>query len=166
MLLKARIVIHKNEIKMNFVSERRLVNRLHQYWLSLKSEDEDIPKFSKFNESKIEDMWHTCVLFSVEGSGKQPIFKLQNMGDSLSEAFIDDLKNRYFSIRDKSILPGSNFAESMEIAVRTREFIKSEGQFINPKNKIVKYRDCILPFSNAENQVSNLIIGLSWRTIN
>jgi hypothetical protein len=129
------------------ISEKRLVNRLQNYWHSIRG-GKLAPPFSKFNRSAISDMWENCIHLTVINKTedeKANKFKVEYMGNLLKEAFVHDLKGQYLSETDRSILPGSGFANHMEVVLREKVFNKSEGQFINAHNKIVKYRDCILP---------------------
>jgi hypothetical protein len=38
-----------------------------------------------------------------------------------------------------------------------------DGQFINEKNQVVKFRSCLLPFGSDRDNITHIIAGLSWR---
>jgi hypothetical protein len=145
-----------------FVSERRLVNRLKSYW-DLSRGSAELPLFSHFNKSTIEDIWKNCILVSVTNSGRQILYKYDHVGESAVEAFGKDLTGIYASSYEKSLMHGSNLLKYLDKSVEERSFLVSQGQFVNAEDKIIKFRDCILPFVDTQNNVSNLVIGLSWR---
>ncbi len=148
------------------ISERRLVNRLKSYWDSLR-EEADTPLFQKFNQNSIIDMWENCMHFQATATTqRKKIYQCKFVGKNLISAFGKELKDRYVSSYDKRILPGSNLAEAMDNSCDNRVFVLSSGQFVNNENKIVKYRDCIMPFSNFDDNITDLIIGISWRSFN
>lgn len=149
-------------ITTEITSERRLVNRLKNYWDMLRGES-DIPNFAKFNSAQIADMWQNCMSFSVTlTAGRKKMYQCNFVGENVSAGFGKDLKDRYVSSHDKRILPGANLTEAMDDAVDNRLFVLSAGQFVNFQNKIVKYRDCIMPFGD-DNNVTNVVVGISWK---
>ena len=146
-----------------FIHEKRLVHRLKMYWDHIRQDDK-IPKYSKFNQNYIADMWDNCLVFYVSYSSRDnKLYHCEYVGQNLSVAFGSDLKDRYISSKDRLILPGSNLLSYLDKTSEVKEFIMSSGQFVNYRNKIVKYRDCILPFAGKDDDVSCLIVGISWR---
>lgn len=146
----------------NPVHEKRLVNRLQAYWESLR-EGEHLPAFSKFNQNYVADMWESCLLFYVSHNGEQKLYHCESVGKQLTLGFGHDLKDIYISSRNKMVLPGANLMQYMDKAITDKSFVMSSGQFINYRNKVVKYRDCILPFIDHSENITHLIIGISWR---
>lgn len=146
----------------NIANERRLVARLKNYWDNIR-EDEGVPNIGKFNINSVQDIWGNCMLFDISSGGTKKVYQCSHVGDLLVEGFGKDLKNRYVSSYDKRLMPGSNLLEFMDESVNKKDFILSQGQFVNHKDKIVKYRNCILPFVNSAGTIRHLVIGLSWR---
>jgi hypothetical protein len=146
-----------------FISEKRLVNRLRMYWDHIKTGD-TIPLFAKFNQNYIADMWDNCLLFFVSHNGnKTKFYHCDYVGKNLSLAFGTDLKDRYVSSKDKLVLPGANLIPYLDKVLEVKDFVMSSGQFVNYRNKIVKYRDCIMPFCDSSGNITNLVVGISWR---
>lgn len=147
----------------NIANERRLVVRLKNYWDSLLEDNTKIPSFTKFNSSFIHDMWDNCMHFEISGKEKQKLYRCEYVGKNLVEGFGKDLESKYISSYDKRLMPGANLLSFMDESVDKIDFVLSQGQFVNHNNKIVKYRNCILPFCDHEDRVKHLIVGLSWR---
>lgn len=146
------------------MSERRLSDRLEKYWFMIKGEFV-MPPYSHFNQSLIQDMWNNCLVFKVVFSQDTKMYRCEFVGENLKAAFAPDLLGRSFSSNRVQVMPGSNIAEFMDKAIQTQTPVKSSGQFIGNKSKIVKYRDCILPFSDASGtKVNHLIVAVSWRS--
>ncbi|MDX1949257.1 MAG: hypothetical protein SFT90_02005 [Rickettsiales bacterium] len=146
------------------ISERRLVNRLKSYWDNLR-ENAETPLFQKFNQNSIIDMWDNCMHFQANAtSQRKKIYQCKHIGKNLTIAFGKELKDRYVSSYDKRILPGSNLAEAMDNACDNRVFVLSSGQFVNKGNIVIKYRDCIMPFCNIDDTITDLVIGISWKS--
>jgi hypothetical protein len=145
------------------VSEKRLVNRLKNYWDLLRG-SESIPEYVKFNKAAIADMWTNCIVVSVSNAGKQKVYKYEHVGNSAAEAFGKNLTGVYASSYEKSLMPGSNLMTYLDKSVDERSFLISQGQFVNLENKIVKFRDCMLPFIDLNGNITYVLIGLSWRS--
>lgn len=145
------------------MSERRLSDRLEKYWLMIKG-DLPMPQYSRFNHNLIQDMWNNCLVFKVLESAENRIYKCEYVGENLKQAFAPDILGKNFPVNSVQIMPGSNISEFMGEAIKSKMPIKSSGQFVGNESKIVKYRDCILPFSNETGDtVDRLIVAVSWR---
>jgi len=149
-------------LNTKIVNEQRLVVRLQNYWDSVRKE-ELMPEYIKFNNNSIFDLWESCMVFKVASAGERYVYQCNFVGEDLKIGFGKDLENRYVTDNDKRLLPGSNLAEFMNKCVVGKKVIISQGQFVNFENKIVKYRDCILPFCDNTERVSHLIVGISWK---
>jgi hypothetical protein len=146
----------------SLMTERRLVVRLRKYWDFLRGED-NLPNYAKFNKSAIDDVLQSCILCSVAHSGKSMMFKYEYLGKDAVDAFGIDLTGQYAANTDRRI-PGVNFLKFMTKAIESKDFTSAQGQFVNDNNKIVKYRDCILPFLDSHGNIAYLVVGLSWRS--
>ena len=148
-------------IKQN-IYEKRLVNRLKTFWDRVKDEN-GIPLYSKFNYGSLHDIMDSCMTIRVITSGKAKIYHCDYVGDLLKVAFGKELEGRYFSSYDSSGTLNRQFLKLLDYAVDNADFVLSEGQFVNKKSEVVKYRDCVMPFRNHKNQVHMVVIGVSWR---
>jgi hypothetical protein len=125
--------------------------------------DNTHPAFHRYNPSAISDMWENCLQFDLTSSDKMKMYQIAHVGRNLEKDFGKNLKGKYLSSTERRIMPGSNLMEYVDKCVESGEYILSQGQFVNNENKIVKYRNCMMPFVNIKNEVKNIIVGLSWK---
>ncbi len=141
--------------------DKRLSDRLTTYWYQL-CRDQHLPLFSKFNSAAIDDIWDSCILFTVHTSpnhGKSYTF--YQMGDKVRKLYQEDLIGNSLKPKQK-MFKGAAVIKRIDEAVKNAEPITDHGQFIGENNKVVKFRSCLLPFGN-EKGVTHVIAGLSWR---
>ncbi len=143
-------------------NERRLVVRLKSYWDMIRGDNLQ-PNFSKYNPGAISDMWENCIQFNLASTDSKNLYQIVHVGRNLEKDFGNDLKGKYISSNERRIMPGSNLMEYVDKCVETGEYILSQGQFVNNANKIVKYRNCMMPFVNNKSEIKNIIVGLSWK---
>src|SRR5690606_33092749 len=127
------------------IYEQRLVNRLKQYWENAKGED-DIPLSMKFNGSFIQDIIENCITVKVTNANGVNTYQVSHFGRNLKGAFDEDLSDKYFSMQVSGKTINKQFITYLDKAVETKEIVNSEGSFIGGKGKVIKYRDCIMPF--------------------
>lgn len=145
------------------IYDRRLVDRLKKYWDRMKG-TETAPIFSRFNGNAIQDVWDCCLSIKVVKSGKIKIYQCQEVGQKLKVAFGKELKGKYFTSFDGGGTLNKGFLKFLDYSVDVKEFVVSQGQFVNSKSKVVKYRDCIMPFVDLKGEIKLLIVGVSWRS--
>lgn len=142
-------------------SEQRLNERLTNYWNHLRKE-EDLPEFVQFNIAAIEDLWSQCVLFTVQPTapGQTPAVNFYQVGEKV--------KALYGNVAGRSMATTQRHFQGAAIVQRVGDVIASpaplydQGQFVNERSKIVKYRSCLLPFGTKD-KVTHVVAGLSWR---
>jgi len=147
---------------MQIMSGQRLVDRLTNYW-NITRKDQDMPEFSKFNSSAIDDIWQQCVLFTVQPTvdGKVPTLSFYKVGDKVRTVYGQDVVGQMFN-------PNQNHFQAAAIVRKATELLDNPspvvdmGQFINADSKVVKYRSCLLPFGR-KGKVTHIVAGLSWR---
>lgn len=143
-------------------AEQRLGERLLSYWNVLRK-DQKMPDFSHFNPSAIDDIWQQCVLFTVSPAvnNKSSALNFYQIGDKLGNIYGANMVGRTFNAGQKHF-QGAAIVRRMEQMLENPEPMNDQGQFINEKSKIVKYRSCLLPFGR-NGRVTHIITGLSWR---
>jgi hypothetical protein len=141
------------------ITEQRLTSRLVSAWEKLKA-DNEMPEYTRLNKDVIADVIVNCCIVSVNGQGK-PIYKYEYVGDAVVQAYGKNPSGEYHhsSVR----MPASALCIRMDQVIIERKPLFDDGQFINENNKVVKYRGCLLPYKNPANEVSHILIGLSWR---
>lgn len=142
--------------------EHRLADRLISYWNTLRK-DLDIPDFSHFNASAIDDVWQQCVLFTVspEVEGKPAVLNFYQVGEKVRNIYGRDMIGRSFNTSQRHF-QGAAIVRRMEEVMTHPQPLTDVGQFINERSKVVKYRSCLLPFGR-DGKVTHVVTGLSWR---
>lgn len=142
--------------------ENRLTERLIKYWNIIKKTD-NIPQFSHFNSSAIDDIWQQCMLFSVlpAAPGKTPNLSFQRIGDKLKDIYSNDMLGRVFNPNARQF-QGAAIMRKLDEIIANPMPLTDSGQFVSEKNKVVKYRSCLLPFGKPDH-ITHVIVGLSWK---
>lgn len=146
------------------MQEQRLTARLTAYWEMLRK-DAPMPHFARFNQGVVGDLWPNCMVLAAQptAAGKAA-FRVQSVGDNLIAIFGNDLAGREASRLSLRTLGGGKIAGCIEEAAVTHLCAETDGNFVSGRNKIVKYRACLLPFSPADQEtVSHIVAGISWR---
>lgn len=144
------------------MQDHRLTERLTVYWNNLRRDDE-IPDFSHFNASTIGDVWQQCVLFTVlpAAPGKRQSISFYKVGDNLRSLYGDDILGRTF-VPSQQRFQGASIVSKIDTVLENPVPLVDAGQFISEKNKIIKYRSCLLPFGH-KGTVTHVLAGLSWK---
>ena len=142
-------------------SDQRLIDRLTNYWHLIRK-DAPVPEFVQFNISAIEDLWAQCVLFTVQpGAGQHAQVVFMKIGDQLKTLY-GDVVGRSISTSHKQFQGGA-IMKRMGDVIATPEPVFDQGQFVNERSKVVKYRSCLLPFGTRDGRITHVVAGLSWR---
>ncbi len=144
------------------MQERRLTSRLLEYWDNIRK-DRTLPDINSFNSSAVEDVWGFCIRLAIQpGKGDTKTYRYEYIGDRLREAYGADISGKIASAKNRQ-LPGFKLLAQADGAVAGHETTTGHGQFINKDSKLVKYRNCVLPFGKDNGEVSHVIIGMSWK---
>lgn len=144
------------------MSDQRLIDRLTNYW-NLIRKDDPVPEFVKFNISAIEDVWAQCVLFTVQptAEGQSPVVNFYTIGENV--------KALYGHAQGRTVTAGQRHFQGAAIVGKVGQVIAApqpmydQGQFVNERSKVVKYRSCLLPFGTRDGRITHVVAGLSWR---
>ena len=144
------------------MGDHRLTDRLTSYWTLLKK-DGAVPDFAQFNSSAISDMWQQCILFTVQpGTGSTPTsVSFYMLGEQAKKIYSGDMAGRSINPGMKHF-QGAAIVRRVDQVIADPQVIYDQGQFVNERSKIVKYRSCLLPFGK-EGRVTHILAGLSWR---
>jgi hypothetical protein len=141
--------------------DQRLTTRLIDYWTRLRK-DLPIPQWQSFNGAAFDDLWQQCCGWRVDqGNSNTFTYTYEHVGQSVREAIGSDLTGKIFNSRFNNF-PGATISKSIDNVVKNPTPLIEESQFINEKNKIVKYRSCLLPFGK-DGKVTHIVLGLSWK---
>ncbi len=146
------------------MEDLRLTKRLTQYWNRLRH-DLPLPQWEKFNAAGLEDIWGQCCVWRVEvGTSelRKKTYTYEYVGTNAKEALGNDPTGVMF-ISNYDKFPGARIAKRVGEVAEGGKPLSDEGSFVNEKNRMVKYRSCLLPFGTKEGKVTHIVLGLSWR---
>jgi len=143
--------------------DNRLAGRLVKYWDMLRK-DQAMPEAFYFNPTAVEDLWERCFRLRVlHYHGAKTTYQFDHMGDDIVASYGKNLTDEM--ITSKMRFPGSTVIKQIDSVVANPRILSDEGQFVSEKNKIVKYRACLLPFGSPRDGVTHVVVGMSWREV-
>jgi hypothetical protein len=143
--------------------ENRLTVRLTNMWEKL-AEFSPPPMFAQFNTAPISDIWQQCATLKIEPSASSETnftMIVEFMGD-LAQKLLPDFRegarigSKSMSMQAKKYLSGIG-----EVINECKTIINS-GSLVGHNNKMVKYRVCLLPFTDKNAKVAYIVVGFSW----
>ncbi len=145
------------------MQEKRLTKRLIAYWEQLRKE-QPMPLWEQFNSAAFTDIWQHCCGWSVEaGKTGLNVYTYTYVGHAVKEALGGDDPTGQRFTGDLTHFPGARIVKRIDQTVKERFPLIDEGQFINPDNRLIKFRSCLLPFATKREGVVQVVMGLSWR---
>lgn len=85
------------------------------------------------------------------------------IGDHVRTIYGNDMVGKTFSTAQRHF-QGARIMRHTQEVITTKQCLFDEGQFVSSSNsRMVKYRSCLMPFSNKDGRVTHIIIGLTWR---
>lgn len=142
--------------------QQRLTERLISHWKLLKK-SEYCPDFSRLNASAISDIWPSCLVIKEQPKGESPVtlYQFVEIGEKALSIFPENPVGTHFTANMK-VMPAARLMRRVSELTVTGEPLLDDGQFVNEKHKVVKFRSCLVPFGTQE-RVTHVVVGLSWR---
>ncbi|MFW0776470.1 MAG: PAS domain-containing protein [Rickettsiales bacterium] len=138
--------------------ERRLTVRLLAYWERLRR-GKVMPTEEDIDPDDIEDLWENCFLVHVTDIDK-PDYNYTYLGKAIDEAYRGHLSE---SEASGMVCPQAKWLKEHYLKiVETRKPIVEEGEFTNLNNKIVKFRQCLLPLGTGD-EVKAIFGGMRYK---
>jgi hypothetical protein len=139
-------------------SERRLLVRLEDYWMSLRQSPFG-PFFEDFRPSRNPVPWKNCFIAYVGGQHVELTF--DHVGGSIIALFKPDRTN----LPDREWLLdtiASRFGDICNV-LKTARPEKREGQFCRPEGIVTPYRSVLLPFVDGRRTPAYVIGAMTYR---
>lgn len=147
------------------MQEQRLTTRLITYWENIKGHD-PLPIYAKINPGALDDLWKNCLVLKTEpaASAENLTYVYIHCGQEIAKAIGHNLSGRRMTTNMK-FFPGANIIKRIDEVANLKEYkpLLDDGQFVNDKNQVVKYRACLLAFG-TQDIVSHILVGVTWRT--
>lgn len=148
-----------------FADDRRLTSRVLKYWSRLAPEHGEMPLYGRFQKDAMADVWQQCMIVSLLPSEAGATrLKCEEMGQEAMKLLGKKTLTIPITKNTHHKMLGKQFILASETAIRRMEPAYDAGHFLGDKHEVVKYRVCFLPFVNSHQQVTHLLVGLSWRT--
>lgn len=141
--------------------ETRITTRLIKYWKSIKGIN-DVPLEKDINYDKLSDIWDSCFILRVTEVNKSINYSYDYIGDNIRDAYTKDLTegNNILVNLEASLLHN----RYLEI-IRKKRPIENQGTYINDNDKIIKFRQCMTPFSSNSKDVTTIIGAMKYKVI-
>lgn len=144
---------------------RRVDEQLESYWQAI-SAGRDFPSEREISPEALKDIWNDCFMVRYEGGeGEQAEFRYIYLGQSLVEAYGDDLSNK--EVCEKLAYPHNRelVAQFWQV-VTSRVPHRVEDEFTNSNGLIIKYRSCLLPLAkDVPGEVGYVLGGMRWKAL-
>lgn len=145
------------------MQEQRLTTRLIAYWEKIKG-DSPLPQYEKLNPSALDELWSNCLSLKAEPAGVDKLsYTYVHCGQEITKAIGKDLRGQRMTTNMK-FFPGAKIIKRIdEVASQVQHTpLLDDGQFVNEKNQIIKYRACLLAFGTPKT-ITHIVVGVSWR---
>ena len=143
--------------------EQRLSFRLVNMWDKL-AELNPPPMFAHLNKATISDIWPQCAVIRIEqadGDLNDLTFVFDYIGDKPKTLLANIHEGRMLRLNGLS-REVKKFLEDIPNVIHTVSTIVSSGTLAGVRSKLIKYRICLLPFTNNSGAVSHIMVGFSW----
>lgn len=147
-----------------FNKKRRVNERLLEYWRKLK-QDRPFPEEVEVNPEAIASIWESCFVVRVEDVEALNDFRYVYLGQSLVEAYGDDLNSK--EVCERLAYPANNdLMKRFADVVNQKAPATEESEFTNTKGMVIKFRSCMVPLARDNPHEVGYILGaMSWKAV-
>ncbi len=146
---------------MHNTRELRYHERLQDYWDRIRG-DRRFPAESEINPDDLPDIWPSCFLVSIDNVTRRHGYRYSYLGESLMEAYGDDLSNPDVAHRLVSAVDAPMVHKFDEV-LRTGDVVIDESEFVNLKRLNIRYRTCLLPLGPEGRAITHIIGCMRWK---
>lgn len=141
---------------------RRITEHLLRYWLRLRGA-RPFPQEKELNPDTLAESWDSCFLVKLTDRASYGGYRYIYMGKDLLEAFGTDVTREDADMLVS--LPSMRVTAKFDQTVALRKPLIDEGEFVNAKKIIIKYRQILLPMAanDAPGQIAYLFGGMRWK---
>lgn len=139
--------------------EGRLEDILKHYWETLpRATVGSIPSESTISPDALKNVWDDCFLVQITPDNS---FRYDYLGKDLVDAYGEGYHDG--DEADKLIDTHSNRAiRIFSEVVKGRKPVDDEGEFVNSRHLLIKYRQYLFPLGNKE-RVTHIFGGMRWK---
>lgn len=144
--------------------EKRINEKLQLYW-EAKCRGRKFPLESEIIPEDIADIWDSCFLVTLDDEhthGDSATFKYTYLGQSLIDAYGDDLVNK--EVCERLVYPSNgSLMHKFKEVIETKQPVLEESEFTNMNNMLIKFRSVMLPLGRTQDEVGFIIGGMKWK---
>ncbi len=142
----------------NTGESKRINEVLRAYWDELRGV-RPYPMESEIDIDALEAIWDSCFLVTHTEKGD---FVYTYLGRSLIEAYGGELDEK--EICERLVFPSSApLADKFNEVIGDGVPVVEEGEMVNTRNMIVRYRSVLLPLAREGGEVGYIIGGMKWK---
>ena len=141
-------------------SEYRYHERLQKYWDGLRG-NRKFPSENEINPDDLSDIWPSCFLISIDDVTRRLGYRYSYLGESLIEAYGDDINNPEITMRLVSSSDAPMIHKFDEV-LKSMQPVIDESEFVNLKHLNIRYRTCLLPLG-TDGVVTHIIGCMRWK---
>jgi hypothetical protein len=123
--------------------ENRITLRILSYWERLRA-GRIMPAAHDIKREDIHDMWDSCFLLH----SKDAEFSFAHLGEAIKRAYHGELEE---GATNGLVSPHSHkLSEQFMAMLSHKKPMLDEGEFVNLNNRVVKYRQCLVPLGTGD----------------
>ncbi len=141
---------------------RRITRRLLAYWEAAKG-DRPFPALTDIQPEMLSDIWDACFLVQVKHTanpGEQ--YKYIYLGPSIIAAYGNEATGGNINTSLLSKHSG-HITDVFDKVVDTGKPLVEESEFRNLNGIMVRYRQCVLPLGEFNDDIDHLLGGMKWK---
>ena len=143
-------------------SKRRIPDILMTYWEGLKA-GRAFPAEDDLNPDDMEKegFWKDAFLIHTSEIAKRQEYQFAYLGSAIQQAYGEDLTGIY--ARSFASPSAASLADIYFEVIATRKPVTDEGEFVNARNMVVRYRQCLVPLGKSGNKVDAILGAMRYR---
>ncbi len=148
------------------IENRRITHRIAQHWLSMRG-SKGLPHQRFLSTTDLTqyfgDDWDYCFVVDIEEIAEGANnYSYSHFGNELAHAYSDaslDMDDHTLLAKPQASYLSQLYQELQE----SRQPLLHEGAFRNPRNQLVKYRLCFMPFGDDAGNVTAILGALRFK---
>ena len=153
------ILILDKEIALE---DRRTTKKLQDFWNELRG-DSTFPSSELVLKKKelIETIWEKCFLVEASNKSQKEDYNYKYVGSHILKAYGGDLTG--YRVKNVAAIDPAHLDKVYEKLLATKQPVKAEGEVKAPNNRIIKYRQILLPLGDDSININAILGGMSYR---
>jgi len=138
----------------------RLTTILKEYW-DIVRKNNSFPVESVFDFRKVNDIWDSCFLVDANNQTREEDYFFKHIGKEIRNAYQSELSNLQI---DKIVnTHAGHLAREFEKVLAMKIPIYYEGEITIDKNRLMKYRQILLPLGRDDVNIKSIMGGFSYK---